>query len=346
MARTEISEFGEFGLIKHLTNDLKTVNNSTKKAVGDDCAVMDFGDKRVLMTTDMLLEGIHFNLEYVPLKHLGYKAAVVNFSDIYAMNGTPTQITVSLGISKRFSVEDIEALYSGIRLACERYKVDIVGGDTCASMTGLTISITCLGVAKEQDIVYRNGAKLNDLICVSGNLGTAYMGLQLLERERLVAQGDEKAQLAFEGKEYLLERQLKPEARRDILDALRKAGIKPTAMMDVSDGLSSELMHICSQSGVGCCIYEDKLPIDFEAAALAEEMNLNIVTCALNGGEDYELLFTCPLDDYEKLIPIEDLYIIGHITKSEYGCNLIGRNGEELALKAQGWNAFNGEITK
>jgi thiamine-monophosphate kinase len=258
------------------------------------------------------------------------------------MNGTPTQITVSLGISKRFSVEDIEALYSGIRLACERYKVDIVGGDTCASMTGLTISITCLGVAKEQDIVYRNGAKLNDLICVSGNLGTAYMGLQLLERERLVAQGDEKAQLAFEGKEYLLERQLKPEARRDILDALRKAGIKPTAMMDVSDGLSSELMHICSQSGVGCCIYEDKLPIDFEAAALAEEMNLNIVTCALNGGEDYELLFTCPLDDYEKLIPIEDLYIIGHITKSEYGCNLIGRNGEEISLKAQGWNAFNG----
>ncbi len=331
---------GEFGLIKHLTKDMKPVQASTKKGVGDDCAVMDFGSKKVLMTTDMLLEGIHFNLEYVPLKHLGYKAAVVNFSDIYAMNGTPTQITVSLGISKRFSVEDIEALYSGIRLACERYNVDIVGGDTCASMTGLTISITCLGVANAKDIVYRNGAKLNDLICVSGNLGTAYMGLQLLERERLVAQGDDKAQLAFEGKEYLLERQLKPEARRDILEALRKAGVKPTAMMDVSDGLSSELMHICSQSGVGCCIYEDKLPIDFEAASLADEMNLNIVTCALNGGEDYELLFTCSLDDYEKLIPIEDLYIIGHITKPEYGCNLIGRNGEELALKAQGWNAF------
>ena len=340
---------GEFGLIKHLTKDLKTVQPSTKKSIGDDCAVMDFGPAengkrkaertQVLMTTDMLLEGIHFNLEYVPLKHLGYKAAVVNFSDIYAMNGTPTQITVSLGISKRFSVEDIEALYSGIRLACERYHVDLVGGDTCASMTGLTISITCLGVAKEEDIVYRNGAKLNDLICVSGNLGTAYMGLQLLERERLV--GDEqKAQEAFEGKEYLLERQLKPEARRDILESLRKAGVKPTAMMDVSDGLSSELLHICTQSGVGCCVYEDKLPIDYEAAALAEEMNLNIVTCALNGGEDYELLFTCSLDDYEKLIPIEDLYIIGHITKPEYGCNLIGRNGEELALKAQGWNAF------
>ena len=342
MAKTEIASLGEFGLIKHLTKDLKPVQSSTKKGVGDDCAVMNFGAKRVLMTTDMLLEGIHFNLEYVPLKHLGYKAAVVNFSDIYAMNGTPTQITVSLGISKRFSVEDIEALYAGVRLACERYGVDIVGGDTCSSMTGLTISITCLGVANEKDIVYRNGAKLNDLICVSGNLGTAYMGLQLLERERL-ANANANANTvieAFEGREYLLERQLKPEARRDILDSLRKAGVKPTAMMDVSDGLSSELLHICTQSGVGCCIYEDKLPIDFQAAALAEEMNLNIVTCALNGGEDYELLFTCSLDDYEKLIPIEDLYIIGHITKPEHGCNLIGRNGEELALKAQGWNAF------
>lgn len=336
----EIAELGEFGLIKHLTKDIKTVHKSTLKGVGDDCAVMNFGTKKVLMTTDMLLEGIHFNLEYVPLKHLGYKAAVVNFSDIYAMNGTPTQITVSLGVSKRFTVEDIEALYSGIRLACERYGVDIVGGDTCSSMTGLTISITCLGEANAKDIVYRNGAKLNDLICVSGNLGTAYMGLQLLERERIVARADENAQLAFEGREYLLERQLKPEARRDMIAALKQAGIKPTAMMDVSDGLSSELMHICSQSGVGCCIYEDKLPIDYQAAALAEEMNLNIVTCALNGGEDYELLFTCSLEDYEKLIPIEDLYIIGHITKAEYGCNLIGRNGEELQLKAQGWKAF------
>ena len=340
MARTEISTLGEFGLIKQLTKDLKPQQASTKKAVGDDCAVMDFGSKKVLMTTDMLLEGIHFNLEYVPLKYLGYKAAVVNFSDIYAMNGTPTQITVSLGISKRFSVEDIEALYSGIRLACEKYNVDVVGGDTCASMTGLTISITCLGVASAKEIVYRDGAKLNDLICVSGNLGTAYMGLQLLEREKLVAQADEKAELQFQGREYLLERQLKPEARRDMIEALRKAGIKPTAMMDISDGLSSELMHICSQSGVGCCIYEDKLPIDYQAASLAEEMNLNIVTCVLNGGEDYELLFTCSLDDYEKLIPIEDLYIIGHITKEEYGCNLIGRNGDEIRLKAQGWNAF------
>ena len=340
MAKTEISTLGEFGLIRHLTDNIKHVQPSTKKGVGDDAAVMDFGDKQVLMTTDLLLEGIHFNLEYVPLKHLGYKAAVVNFSDIYAMMGTPTQITVSLGISKRFSVEEIEELYAGIRLACERYGVDLVGGDTSASMTGLTISITCLGTANKDEIVYRDGAKEHNLICVTGNLGTAYMGLQLLERERLVAQGNEKAQLAFEGKEYLLERQLKPEARRDIIDKLREAGIKPTAMMDISDGLSSELMHICHQSNCGCSIYEDKLPIDYQAAVLAEEMNLNIVTCALNGGEDYELLFTCDINDYEKLVPIDDIYIIGHITKPEYGTVLVGRNGEEMMLQAQGWQAF------
>ena len=340
MAKTEISTLGEFGLIKHLTKDLQHTQESTQKGIGDDAAVLNFGSKRTLVTTDLLLEGIHFNLEYAPLKHLGYKAAVVNFSDIYAMNATPTQITVSLGISKRFSVEDLEELYSGIRLACERYGVDLVGGDTSASMTGLTISITCLGIAYDSDIVYRNGAKVNDLICVTGNLGSAYMGLQLLERERIVMQANENATPAFEGREYLLERQLKPEARRDIIQKLHEAGIKPTAMMDISDGLSSELMHICTQSNVGCSVYEDKLPIDYQAAALAEEMNLNIVTCALNGGEDYELLFTCSLNDYEKLIPIEDVYLIGHITKPEHGINLIGRNGEEIALKAQGWNAF------
>ena len=340
MTKTEISTLGEFGLIKHLTKDIKHGQPSTQKGIGDDAAVLNFKDKRTLVTTDLLLEGIHFNLEYVPLKHLGYKAAVVNFSDIYAMNATPTQITVSLGISKRFSVEDLEELYSGIRLACERYNVDLVGGDTSASMTGLTISITCLGTAAAKEIVYRNGAKINDLICVTGNLGTAYMGLQLLERERIVMQANENATPAFEGREYLLERQLKPEARRDIIEKLREAGIKPTSMMDISDGLSSELMHICTQSNVGCAVYEDKLPIDYQAAALAEEMNLNIVTCALNGGEDYELLFTCSLDDYEKLIPLEDVYLIGHITKPEYGINLIGRNGEEIALQAQGWNAF------
>ena len=340
MTKTEISTLGEFGLIKHLTKDIKHAQPSTQIGIGDDAAVLNFKDKRTLVTTDLLLEGIHFNLEYVPLKHLGYKAAVVNFSDIYAMNATPTQITVSLGISKRFSVEDLEELYSGIRLACEHYNVDLVGGDTCASMTGLTISITCLGEAYNSDIVYRNGAKVNDLVCVTGNLGTAYMGLQLLERERIVMNTNENATPAFEGREYLLERQLKPEARRDIIEKLREAGIKPTAMMDISDGLSSELMHICTQSNVGCAVYEDKLPIDYQAAALAEEMNLNIVTCALNGGEDYELLFTCSLDDYEKLIPLEDVYLIGHITKPEHGINLIGRNGEEIALQAQGWNAF------
>lgn len=347
MAKTEISTLGEFGLIRHLTDDIRHVQPSTEKGIGDDAAVMNYGDKRTLVTTDLLLEGIHFNLEYVPLKHLGYKAAVVNFSDIYAMNGTPTQITVSLGLSKRFSVEDMEELYAGIRLACERYGVDLVGGDTSASLTGLTISITCLGTAYKSDIVYRNGARENNLVCVTGNLGSAYMGLQLLERERIAMHGaqiseqeQEMMQSAFEGKEYILERQLKPEARRDVIEALRAAGIRPTAMMDVSDGLSSELLHICTQSGVGCSIYEDKLPIDYQAAAMAEEMNLNIVTCALNGGEDYELLFTCDLADYEKLVTIDDVYLIGHITKQETGCTLIGRNGEELPISAQGWNAF------
>ncbi len=343
LPRTEIAQLGEFGLIKRLTKDLKYSNRSTCKGVGDDAAVMSFGNKQVLMTSDMLLEGVHFNLEYVPLKHLGYKAAVVNFSDIYAMNATPTQLTVSLGISRRFSVEQIEELYSGIRLACERYGVDLVGGDTCASMTGLTISITCIGQADKNQIVYRNGAHENDLICVSGNLGSAYLGLQLLERERQVMNVNPNAVPQFEGKEYLLERQLKPEARKDIIQALAKAGIKPTAMMDISDGLSSELMHICEQSGVGCAIYEDKIPIDYQAAVLAEEMNLNIVTCALSGGEDYELLFTCNLSDYEKLIPLDDVYLIGHITKPEYGKVLVGRNGEELQLRAQGWQAFGNE---
>jgi thiamine-monophosphate kinase len=342
MSKTEINTLGEFGLIRHLTGDIKTQQKSTIKGVGDDAAVMDFGGKRTLVTTDLLLEGIHFNLEYVPLKHLGYKAVVVNLSDIYAMNGTPTQIVVGIGVSARFPVEALDELYSGIRLACDKYGVDLVGGDTCASMTGLTIAITCMGVAEEKDVVYRSGAKKNDLICVSGNLGTAYLGLQLLERERIALQGQKTGDEieAFKGREYLLSRQLKPEARKDIVEALREAGIHPTAMMDVSDGLSSELLHICHESGCGCAVYEDKLPINYEAAKVAEEMNLNIVTCALNGGEDYELLFTCDIKDYEKLIPIDDIYIIGHITDSADGTLLIGRNGEQLPLKAQGWNAF------
>ena len=340
--KTNISTLGEFGLIKHLTQDIKPKNNTTKYGIGDDAAVLDFKGYQTLVTSDILLEGIHFNLEYVPLKHLGYKAAVVNFSDIYAMNGRPTQLIVSLGISKRFAVEDLEQLYAGLKAACDIYGVDIVGGDTTSSMTGLTISITCIGEAKKEDIVYRNGAKVNDLICCTGNLGTAYMGLQLLERERAVGETDpEKAQKAFEGREYILERQLKPEARKDVIAALKKADIHPTSMMDISDGLSSELLHICSQSKVGCSVYADKLPIDYQSAAMAEEMNLDIVTCALNGGEDYELLFTIDQKDYEKIIPVEDVNIIGYIQKPELGCNLVGRNGEEIALKAQGFNAFN-----
>ena len=296
-------------------------------------------DREVLMTTDLLLEGVHFDLTYVPLKHLGYKAAVVNFSDIYAMNGTPRQITVSLGLSKRFCVEDMEALYAGIRLACEEYGVDIVGGDTTSSLTGLTISITCIGDVERGKAVYRNGAHDTDLICVSGDLGAAYMGLQLLEREKLALKdADGDVQPDFAGREYLLERQLKPEARRDIIQKLREAGIRPTAMMDISDGLSSELLHICTQSKVGCRIYEEHIPLDYQTAVMAEELNMNVTTCALNGGEDYELLFTVPIADHEKVSEMEGVKLIGHITKAELGCALITRDGQEFELKAQGWN--------
>ena len=336
--RTEISELGEFGLINHLTKDIKHKNNETIVGVGDDAAIIDNGNMKTLVTTDLLLEGIHFDLTYVPLKHLGYKAAVVNFSDIYAMNGTPKQITVSLGISKRFSVEDIDSLYEGIKLACEIYGVDLVGGDTSASMTGLTISITCIGVAEENKIAKRNGAKENDLICVSGDLGAAYMGLQLLEREKMVLEGAEGATPKFEGREYILERQLKPEARKDIVRILGEKGIIPTSMIDVSDGLSSELMHICTQSKTGCRIYEDRIPIDYQTAVTAEEMNLNVVTAAMNGGEDYELLFTIPLDKHEEVSNIEGVSVIGHITSESLGCAMITRDGSEIALRAQGWN--------
>ena len=279
-------------------------------------------------------------MQYTPLKHLGYKSAVVNVSDIYAMNGQPKQIAVSLGVSKRFSIEDLDEIYDGIRLACENYGVDLVGGDTSSSLTGLTISITCMGEADADKIVYRNGAKPNDLICATGNLGAAYMGLQLLEREKRVFEGNSDVQPDFEGKDYILQRQLKPEARRDVIEALAKHGIKPTAMMDISDGLSSELMHICSQSNTGCRVYEDKIPIDYQSAVMADELNMNIVTCALNGGEDYELLFTASLEDYEKLVLLENVSMVGHITKPEYGLNLVGREGEEIPLKAQGWNSL------
>ena len=345
----EIAKIGEFGLIDRLTKELKPRNDSTKYGVGDDCAVLHYPASEVLITTDMLMEGVHFDLTYIDLQHLGYKSAMVNISDIFAMNGTPRQMTVSLALSKRFSVEDMEMFYSGLRMACDKWGIDIVGGDTTSSYTGLAISITCIGEAQKEDIVYRNGAKETDLICVSGDLGAAYMGLQLLEREKsvfyqMVDEAKKKGKPApdfqpdFAGKEYLLQRQLKTEARGDIIQKLREAGIRPTAMMDISDGLSSELMHICKQSKVGCRIFEKQIPIDYQTAVMAEEMNMNVTTCALNGGEDYELLFTVPIGDYEKIQALDDVKMIGHITKESLGQILVTRDDQEFELKAQGWN--------
>lgn len=345
----EIAKLGEFGLIDHLTKDIKKINDSTIKGVGDDCAVMHFEEKETLVTTDMLMEGVHFDLTYVDMKHLGYKSAMVNISDIFAMGGTPRQIVVSIALSKRFSVEDVEAFYEGLRMACEKWEVDIVGGDTTSSMTGLAISITCIGEADKDDIIYRSGAKDTDLICVSGDLGGAYCGLQLLEREKSIyyqqlreaQQKDKNAAIEFQpdfaGKEYLLERQLQPEARGDVLKQLREAGVRPTSMIDVSDGLSSELMHICKESNVGCRIFEKEIPIDYQTAVMAEEINMNLTTCALNGGEDYELLFTCSIGDYEKVKDLEGIRVIGHVTKPELGKMLVTRDGQEFELKAQGW---------
>lgn len=337
MSQTEISQLGEFGLIDRLTNDITIHNKSTLKGVGDDCAVIKAGNSS-LITTDMLVEGVHFDLTYVPLKHLGYKSAVVNFSDIYAMNGCPKQITVSLAISKRFTVEHIEELYAGIKLACDIYGVDLIGGDTTTSRSSLIISITCIGEADESQIAYRNGAKNTDLICVSGDLGAAYMGLQLLEREKIASGNDRNFTPDFQGKEYLIERQLKPEARKNIVESLRKENIVPTSMIDISDGLSSELMHICKQSKVGCRIYEDSIPIDYQTAVMAEEFNMNLVTAALNGGEDYELLFTVPLHSHDAVEKIEGVKIIGYITDESLGYAMITRDGGEMVLKAQGWN--------
>ena len=348
----EIANIGEFGLIDRLTSELKPQNVSTRYGVGDDCAVLSYPDSEVLITTDLLMEGVHFDLTYIDLQHLGYKAVMVNLSDVFAMNGTPRQITVSLAISKRFTVEDIEQLYKGMRLACEKWNVDIVGGDTTSSFTGLAISITCIGEASKEDIVYRNGARDTDLICVSGDLGAAYMGLQLLEREKsvyyqLVDEAKKQGKTApdfqpdFSGKEYLLQRQLQAEARGDIVQRLREAGIRPTAMMDVSDGLSSELRHICRASGVGCRIFEKQLPIDYQTAVMAEELNMNVTTCALNGGEDYELVFTVPIGDHEKIEQMDDVHLIGHITSQRLGHVLVSRDGQEFELKAQGWNFDN-----
>lgn len=340
MKETEISNLGEFGLINRLTTDIQLVNKESVKGVGDDAAVLEYKDKQVLVTTDLLLEGIHFDLRYVPLKHLGYKSAIVNFSDICAMNGTPKQITVSLGLSSRFTVEHIEELYAGIKLACEIYGVDLVGGDTSASVTGLVISITCIGEGEKDSIVYRDGARPTDIICVSGDLGAAYMGLQLLERENKVAAGQKDFQPDFSGKEYILERQLKPEARRDIVRMLRDNGVKPTSMMDVSDGLSSELLHLCKASGTGCRVYEEKIPIDYQTAKMAEELNMNLVTAAMNGGEDYELVFTVPLAEREKIEAIRGISMIGYMTEPSLGCAMVTTDGQELEIRAQGWTAF------
>ena len=339
---TEISSLGEFGLIDRVTSDLTARNSSTVKSVGDDAAVLTYPDTDVLVSSDMLLEGVHFDLTYMPLKHLGYKAAVVYFSDIYAMNGTPRQITVSLGISKRFTVEHIDELYAGIRLACDIYGVDLVGGDTTASRAGLVISITCIGDVAKEEAVGRDGAKDTDLICVSGDLGAAYMGLQLLEREKAASAGVKDFMPRFEGKEYLVERQLKPEARKDIVAMLAEAGIKPTSMIDISDGLSSELLHICHASKTGCRVYEDRIPIDYQTAIMAEELNMNLVTAALNGGEDYELLFTVPLHCHEKIKEINGVKVIGHITSESLGCELVTRDGAEMPLRAQGFNHLEG----
>lgn len=351
---TDISKLGEFGLIHHLTDNIKIKNESTVKGVGDDCAVLHYTDSEVLVTTDMLMEGVHFDLTYIDLQHLGYKSAMVNISDIFAMNGTPRQLTVSIALSKRFKVEDMEEFYSGLRMACDKWGVDIVGGDTTSSYTGLAISITCIGEARKEDIVYRNGAKDTDLICVTGDLGAAYMGLQLLEREKSVyyqqvdearKKNDKHAleelkgfQPDFAGKEYLLQRQLQTEARGDIIARFRELNIRPTAMMDISDGLSSELMHICKQSNCGCRIYEKNIPIDYQTAVMAEELNMNVTTCALNGGEDYELLFTVPIGDHEKIQQMDNVKLIGHITRPELGQMLVTRDNQEFELKAQGWN--------
>ena len=351
---TDISKLGEFRLIHRLTDGYLPKNKSTLHGVGDDCAVLHYPDSEVLVSTDMLMEGVHFDLTYIDLQHLGYKAAMVNISDIFAMNGTPRQLTVSIALSKRFSVEDMEEFYSGLRMACNKWGVDIVGGDTTSSYTGLAISITVIGEAKKEDIVYRNGAKDTDLICVSGDLGAAYMGLQLFEREKSVyyqmvneaQKKDDKRRLEelkhfqpdFAGKEYIIQRQIQTEARGDIIARLRELNIRPTAMMDISDGLSSELMHICEQSHCGCRIYEKSIPIDYQTAVMAEELNMNVTTCALNGGEDYELLFTVPIGDHAKIVDMEGVKLIGHITRQELGKMLVTRDNQEFELKAQGWN--------
>jgi len=338
--RTELSALGEFGLIDHLTKNVKIKNKSTVKGIGDDAAVLDYHDKKVLLSTDLLIEGVHFDLTYYPLKHLGYKAAVVNFSDIAAMNGKPKQITVNLSVSNRFSLEALEELYSGLLMACERYGVDLIGGDTTSSPKGLYLSLTVTGESKKDQIVYRDGAKSGDLVCVSGDLGGAYMGLLVLEREKQVFAADPNMQPDLETHTYILERQLKPEARTDVIDLLSELEVLPSAMIDISDGLASEIFHICKDSDTGCTIYEEKIPIDHSTSEMANEFKIDPTTVALNGGEDYELLFTIKQDDYEKIKGHPDISVIGHITGKESGINLISRSGTSVPIEAQGWDGL------
>ena len=339
--RTAISELGEFGLIKHLTSNFKIQHETSTKGIGDDAAVLNFKDE-ILVSTDLLLEGIHFDLAYVPLMHLGYKAVQVNLSDIYAMNGIATQITVSIGISSKFPLEAVEEIYKGIELACNKFNIDLIGGDTSSSKQGLVISVTSIGHAAAEDICYRNGAEEGDLLCVSGDLGGAYVGLQILEREKQIFLENPQLQPDLEGKDYIIERQLKPEGRRDIVDLLAQMKIKPTSMIDVSDGLASEILHICNQSEKGCTLYEDKIPIDPMTYETARQLGLDPTVCALNGGEDYELLFTIRQSDYAKLKNDVDITIIGHITDKNAGCNMISKSNVSHEIKAQGWNAFKG----
>lgn len=339
-SRTSLSELGEFGLINHITKHFKVAQKSTVKAIGDDAAVIDASELQTLITTDLLVEGVHFDLSYMPLKHLGYKSVMVNLSDVYAMNGSAEQITVSIAVSNRFPLEAIEELYSGIQLACETYNIDLIGGDTTSSTKGILISVTAIGKAAKEDIIYRNGAKETDLIVVSGDLGAAYLGLQVLEREKQVFQVNPNSQPDLDSYTYLIERQLKPEARKDIPALLKEMEVKPTSMIDISDGLSSEIMHICSQSKVGCKIYEEKLPLDPQVISTCEEFDIDSTMVALSGGEDYELLFTVPISDFEKIKGNPHLSIIGHVTEQAAGMNLVTRANQELELKAQGWNAL------
>ena len=342
-ARTSLSQLGEFGLIDHLTNQFEITQASTLKGIGDDAAVLDFGDKKVVVSTDLLIEGVHFDLAYMPLKHLGYKAVVVNVSDICAMNAKPTQITVSVAVSNRFPLEALEELFAGINLAAKTYKVDVIGGDTTSSQKGLILSITALGEASTEELVYRNGAKVNDLLVVSGDLGAAYMGLQVLEREKQVFQVNPNSQPDLEAYSYLIERQLKPEARTDVRTLLHALEIKPTSMIDISDGLSSEILHLCKQSEVGCNLYEDKLPLDPQLISVCEEFQLDSTTVAINGGEDYELLFTVGMDDFDKLKGNPNFTIIGHMVEAAEGMHLITRANTKIPLKARGWNALTEE---